>query len=44
MFATGRGDRVQFGVDTGSVTVSNANVTMPDVEASNGIIHVIDKC
>ena len=44
MFATTvNGDRVQFGVDANGVTVSNANVTMPDVQASNGIIHVIDK-
>ena len=44
MFATTvNGDRVQFGVDANGVTVSSANVTMPDVQASNGIIHVIDK-
>ncbi|MGB1844961.1 MAG: fasciclin domain-containing protein [Candidatus Poseidoniaceae archaeon] len=44
MFATTvNGDRVQFGVDANGVTVSNANVTMPDVLASNGIIHVIDR-
>ena len=44
MFATTvNGDRVQFGVDANGVTVSNANVTVPDVLASNGIIHVIDK-
>ena len=44
MFATTvNGDRVQFGVDGNGVTVSNANVTTPDVLASNGIIHVIDK-
>ena len=44
MFATTvNGDRVQFGVDANGVTVSNANVTMPDVQASNGIIHVIDR-
>ena len=40
---TVNGDRVQFGVDANGVTVSNANVTVPDVLASNGIIHVIDK-
>ncbi|RPG76806.1 MAG: hypothetical protein CBD01_000345, partial [Euryarchaeota archaeon TMED141] len=44
MFATTvNGDRVQFGVDANGVTVSNANVTTPDVQASNGIIHVIDR-
>ena len=44
MFATTvNGDRVQFGVDGNGVTVSNANVTTPDVLASNGIIHVIDR-
>ena len=40
---TVNGDRVQFGVDANGVTVSNANVTVADVQASNGIIHVIDK-
>jgi len=37
------GDMATFGVDsTGAVTVGTANVTGADVEASNGIIHVID--
>ena len=44
MFATTvNGDRVQFGVDANGVTLSNANVTTADVQASNGIIHVIDR-
>ena len=36
-------DRVKFGVTTAGVTVDGANVTIADVQASNGIIHVIDK-
>lgn len=36
------GDNLKFGVNNGIVTVGNANVTMADVQASNGIIHVID--
>ena len=36
-------DRVKFGVTTAGVTVDGANVTTADVQASNGIIHVIDK-
>ena len=36
------GDNLKFGVSNGLVTVGNANVTLADVQASNGIIHVID--
>lgn len=44
MFATTlNGDKIQFTLDGSSVGVSNANVTAPDVQASNGIIHVIDR-
>ena len=37
------GDKVKFGVSSGTVTVGAATVTTADVQASNGIIHVIDK-
>ena len=37
------GDNLKFGVNNGMVTVGNANVTLADVQASNGIIHVIDR-
>ena len=37
------GDKVKFGVSSGTVTIGSAQVTTPDVLASNGIIHVIDK-
>ena len=37
------GDKVKFGVSGTDVTVGSANVTLADVQASNGIIHVIDK-
>ncbi len=37
------GDKVKFGVSGSDVTVGSANVTLADVIASNGIIHVIDK-
>ena len=36
------GDKVKFSVANGQVTVSGALVTMADVQASNGVIHVID--
>ena len=36
------GDKVKFGVSSGTVTVGAATVTTADVQASNGIIHVID--
>lgn len=37
------GDKIKFGVNSGTVTVGTATVTGADVQASNGIIHVIDK-
>ena len=37
------GDKAKFGVSGGTVTVGTATVTTADVQASNGIIHVIDK-
>jgi len=41
---TAEGNTVRFGVNGASTTVNgNANVIAADVEASNGVIHVIDK-
>lgn len=37
------GDPVQVNVESGAVTVNNANVIQADVMGSNGVIHVIDK-
>ena len=37
------GDRVRVRVRTGKVYVGGARVTTPDVLASNGVIHVINK-
>ena len=37
------GDNATFTVDNGTVMINDANVTTADVNASNGIIHVIDK-
>ena len=39
---TVNGDNVKFGVGSGTVTVGAATVTTPDVQASNGVIHVVD--
>ena len=37
------GDLLTFSVDNDTVMIGDATVTAPDVEASNGIIHFIDK-
>ena len=37
------GDNATFTVENGTVMINDANVTTADVNASNGIIHVIDK-
>ena len=37
------GDDTSFAVVNGSVAINGANVTQPDVTASNGIIHFIDQ-
>ena len=37
------GDKAKFGVNGATVTIGDATVTSADVQASNGIIHVIDK-
>jgi len=44
MLATmANGDKAKFGLDAGTVTIGTATVTTADVQASNGIIHVIDQ-
>ena len=37
------GDNISFSVTDGVVMVNNASVTNPDILASNGVMHVIDK-
>ena len=37
-----QGEAITIGVDGDTVTVNDATVTAADVEASNGVIHVID--
>ena len=37
------GDDASFTVADGNVLIQDATVTSPDVLASNGVIHVIDK-
>jgi len=39
---TAQGSDVSINVDGGTVMVDGANVTATDIEASNGVIHVID--
>ncbi|OEF06339.1 fasciclin domain-containing protein [Vibrio crassostreae] len=39
---TVQGEEVMVGIDHGNVMVNKAQVVMADVEASNGVIHVID--
>ncbi|MEZ9777433.1 fasciclin domain-containing protein [Vibrio sp. 10N.261.54.A5] len=39
---TVQGEAVMLGIDHGNVMVNKAQVVMADVEASNGVIHVID--
>ncbi|MBI1296100.1 SH3 domain-containing protein [bacterium] len=39
---TAQGEELVFAVDGDSVTVNGVNITLTDVEASNGVIHVID--
>ncbi|MDA0145517.1 fasciclin domain-containing protein [Vibrio sp. RW] len=40
---TVQGEAVMIAIDDGNVMINNAKIAMPDVEASNGVIHVIDK-
>ncbi len=39
---TTQGEEVKINASGGSVKINDATVTMPDVEAENGVIHVID--
>jgi len=39
---TVNGQNVSISVNDGTVTINNATVTATDIEASNGVIHVID--
>ncbi|MBW7468926.1 fasciclin domain-containing protein [Pontibacter aydingkolensis] len=43
MVKTLNGKDLKVMLDGNSVMINNANVTMPNVEASNGVVHVIDK-
>jgi len=40
---TVEGSKLKVSVNDGKVTIGGAKVTSPDITASNGIIHVIDK-
>ena len=42
MAATAQGGEVKIDLDNGPM-VGNAKIVTPDIEASNGVIHVIDK-
>ena len=42
MAETVQGQSVTIGISYGDVTVDGANVVTADIEASNGVIHVID--
>jgi uncharacterized surface protein with fasciclin (FAS1) repeats len=39
---TAQGGKVTFAVADGKVTINGANIVATDIEASNGVIHVID--
>lgn len=39
---TTQGEDVKITASSGSVKINEATVTMPDVEADNGVIHIID--
>ena len=41
--ATVQGENVMVKVDGGNVMINDANVIITDIEASNGVIHVIDQ-
>ena len=41
--ATAQGSPVSFTVADGSVMINDANIVATDIEATNGVIHVIDK-
>ena len=39
---TTEGEEVKINASSGTVKINDATVTMPDIEAENGVIHVID--
>lgn len=41
--ATAEGSRVRFRLRGGNLMVNNANIINADIEASNGVVHVIDR-
>jgi uncharacterized surface protein with fasciclin (FAS1) repeats len=43
MLETVQGDSLEVEIADGEVTVNGARVVTPDVEASNGVVHVIDE-
>jgi uncharacterized surface protein with fasciclin (FAS1) repeats len=43
MIETVQGEDVEIGIEGEEVTVNGAKVVIPDVAASNGIVHVIDE-
>ena len=42
-FTTVQGGKLKVSIKGGKVMINDANVTMADVAASNGVVHVIDK-
>jgi uncharacterized surface protein with fasciclin (FAS1) repeats len=42
MASTLQGDDVNFAVDGNKVTINDVSIVLTDIEASNGVIHVID--
>ena len=36
------GGRVSIGIDNGRLTANGAGIVLTDIDASNGVIHVID--
>ena len=43
MIETVQGDSLEVTITDGNVMINGATVVMPDVEASNGVVHVIDQ-
>jgi len=38
----GANDKISVGMSGASVNINNAMVTIPDIEASNGVVHIVD--